>query len=489
MKKFAAFLALVALLTLPASVMAAKSGDFELGGYIKLLAYWESTNSVNKNISWVNTRNNARYPAHDGHTRFTAQETRFNFKIKGPEVWGAKTQGYIELDFDPNQDGRQSASQSYTPRLRHAWFRMDWPGGWQVLMGQYWGVFCNFYPETVNSGPMQFHGQATQRIPQIRVSYSTGPWKFAALMGVAYDPGAGAENAAAAFGTLPGTFPGGTYGNALGQRGIMPQFGAQIEFEKDFYGKAAFYGRPRGFVANVSAGVQRTKYDGGVIAGAFTWGQNNFQGGGFGFINNETLTPWAVQATLFIPILPTQTKDLKGTASVTAQFYVSHGPNFWGNGLDSDNSYFVFDHFSGTFEGANILGANGVLAMPIYKRRLQQRYGGYIQGQYYINNEWFVSYVYGFSKAYGVTQSQNGAVANWFGGVNPNGYEYLSQDDQTRDIQEHNVSLFYRPIKNFKFGLGYSYIKTNWFQITTVGSRETRLGDNHRVQFCGVFYF
>ena len=121
MKKFAAFLALVALLTLPASVMAAKSGDFELGGYIKLLAYWESTNSVNKNISWVNTRNNARYPNHDGHTRFTAQETRFNFKIKGPEVWGAKTQGYIELDFDPNQDGRQSASQSYTPRLRHAW--------------------------------------------------------------------------------------------------------------------------------------------------------------------------------------------------------------------------------------------------------------------------------------------------------------------------------------------------------------------------------
>ena len=80
-------------------------------------------------------------------------------------------------------------------------------------------------------------------------------------------------------------------------------------------------------------------------------------------------------------------------------------------------------------------------------------------------------------------------MANFLGALNPEGYEYLTIQDQIRDIQEHNVSLWYRPIKNFKFGLGYSYIRTNYFQITTVGSRQTRLGDNHRVQFCGVFYF
>jgi hypothetical protein len=138
----------------------------------------------------------------------------------------------------------------------------------------------------------------------------------------------------------------------------------------------------------------------------------------------------------------------------------------------------VFDGF-GTIEGL----ANA----PIYKRQLQKRYGGYIQGQYYFSNQWFLSYVYGFSKAYGVPMSRNQALFN-FAAVT-NGYEYLTQFDQTKMIQEHNLSLWYRPIKNFKVGLGYSYIRTDWFQITTVGSRQTSVGENHRVQAAGIFYF
>ena len=30
----------------------------------------------------------------------TAQESRFNFTIKGPKLWGATTTGFIEMDFD-----------------------------------------------------------------------------------------------------------------------------------------------------------------------------------------------------------------------------------------------------------------------------------------------------------------------------------------------------------------------------------------------------
>ena len=126
-------------------------------------------------------------PQNMGTLRFTAQSSRFGLKVNGPEVLGAKTQGYIEIDFDSSQDGLQSASNSYIPRMRHAWFRMDWPGGWQLLMGQYWGVFCDFYPETVNDGPYQNHGQATQRIPQARLTYKTGPWTFSGLAGAQYD--------------------------------------------------------------------------------------------------------------------------------------------------------------------------------------------------------------------------------------------------------------------------------------------------------------
>jgi hypothetical protein len=49
--------------------------------------------------------------------------------------------------------------------------------------------------------------------------------------------------------------------------------------------------------------------------------------------------------------------------------------------------------------------------------------------------------------------------------------------------------VYYRPIQALKFGLQYSYMRTDYFQITTVGSRNTSWGDNHRVEFGGWFYF
>lgn len=233
----------------------------------------------------------------------------------------------------------------------------------------------------------------------------------------------------------------------------------------------------------MSFGIQRTKGDGGQVTG-LTWGQNNFTNVAaaqfFGVQENETETPWVIQATLFTPVIPTQTKDLRGTASVTAQFQIGQGNSFYGNGLDSDNFYWIFDGFDNNWNGNNII-------TPIYKRELQKRYGGYIQGQYYINNQLFMSYVFSFSKAYGVPQTRNQALLNFVPVTN--GYEYLTRFDQTRDIQSHDFILWYRPSKNFRFGLGYSYLKTNWFQITTVGSRQTRMGDNHRIQFAGLFFF
>jgi len=486
MKKFAAFLALVALLTLPASVMAAKSGDFELGGYIKLHTWWDSTSVVNKNIGFVGAngqgvvpingvptggRKSAYQPAYNGRFRMTSQDTRFNFKITGPEIWGAKTQGYIEVDFDGSgQDPQTNATNAVLPRLRHAWFRFDWPGGWQVLMGQYWGVFCNYWPDTVNSGPLFGHGMATERLPQIRATYKTGPWTFVALAG---SPTDSMDNAVA------GAWPvlAGTQGYA-GGRAIMPEFGLQVIFDKDLWGKAAFFSRPRGFSASVSFGIQRTRFDDGVAA-ARTWGWNNY-GGTLGIAQNSQVeTPWMVQASMFIPVLPTQTKDLKNTASVQLQFYVGQGLAAFGNDWGGGNfSYWQFDSPQ-TFAGVN--------NVPVYKRKLMKRYGGYIQGQYYINNEWYLSYLYGFSKAYGVTQGRNAYLQNI--GWSNNGFEFATAGDPLKFVQEHNASLFYRPNKNFKFGLSYVYLNQNYFQNTGLPGQDASRGDNHRVQFAGWFFF
>ena len=117
----------------------------------------------------------------------------------------------------------------------------------------------------------------------------------------------------------------------------MPQFHGQVIFEQDLYGKAAFANRPRGFVADFSAGVQRTQYLNGQINNPFTFGQGNYQQLGNRILvqrNTQTLTPWVIQGTLFIPILVTHTDNLAGTASVTIQAQIGQGFSFFGNGTD-----------------------------------------------------------------------------------------------------------------------------------------------------------
>ena len=279
MKKLIAFLTVVAMLAIPVSAMAVKAADWELVGYTKLEVFLDTV-QVNKNLSGPLLRSNAIQPQNMGRLRFTAQSSRFGLKVNGPEVLGAKTQGYIEIDFDSAQDTLQSASNSYIPRMRHAWFRMDWPGGWQLLMGQYWGVFCDFYPETVNDGPYQNHGQATQRLPQARLTYKSGAWTFSGLVGAQYDTSGDNVTVAGAnaiiFGQnvqgLVGSGASSNIGAFLGQRSMTPQVQGQVIFEKDLYGKAAFANRPRGFVFDLGAGFQRTQYLNGVLsAPGYLW--------------------------------------------------------------------------------------------------------------------------------------------------------------------------------------------------------------------------
>ncbi len=516
MKKIIVLFTLLALLAIPVSAMAVKAGDWELKGYTKLEMWWQSA-AVNKNFSGPLVRNNSTQANLFGRFHMTAQSSRFGLSVNGPEVLGAKTQGYIEIDFDSSQDGRQSASNSYIPRMRHAWFRMTWPGGWQLLMGQYWGVFCDFYPETVQDGPFQNHGMATQRLAQIRLTYKTGPWTFSGLVGDPYDPAG--DNVTAAvnnFGggsvVLPGSNSAAAATGALwGQYTAFPQFQGQVIYEKDLYGKAAFAGRPRGFVADFGVGFQHLTFLGGQLAGANTWGQNGYTGLANGNIlqrgrilvqkDTQTLTPWVVQGTLFIPVLVTHNNNLKGTASLTIQGHIGQGFSFFGDGTDADNTFFKYD--APTFLGFTSVGANffrntEFIQAVNYRRYLMPKYGGYIQGQYYFTNEWYVSAVYGFDKAFGVTQAKNfginpggpqGNLATSQDPANIENYVYASMTDQSCFTQEITGTLFWTPSKNLKFGLGYSYLQTKYFQITTIGSRQTRTGDCHSVRFAGWFFF
>jgi len=491
MKKTILVLVVLALLV-PAAALAAT--EFSLGGFIKLDTFWDSTQNT-KNALTVIARNNDQL-FHHGLYQMTAQGSRFNFTIKGPKLWGATTTGLIELDFDGSGDARQSNTHSYLPRLRHAMFRLNWPET-ELMMGQYWGMFSEFAPEATGDALYMFHGWTFQRTPQIRLTQKfAGAWTIAGAICKPYDPAAADANFDGSTAAVAGQIQAASVG-LPGQSSETPQLQGKLAYEKDLYGKAAFYGRPRGFVAQVNAGWQRTRYRGNQagVAQPFTFGQNLY-GTTNNFFQNgqQNLDPWCLQGTLFIPVIPTHSANLAGTASVTAEYYIGQGVSFLGAARDQDNTWFEFS-------GINAAGRF------MYDRKLTQQFGGYLQGQYWFTNQWYMTAIWAFNRNYGIDQDISGLLAGQ--AANPAGYKYANFNDMTKLWSEYNLTLWYRPVEALKFGLQYAYERTDYLQKLnnpqvpnlavgpnvpnqtqgqpSSGSKD--VGESHRVQFVAYMFF
>ncbi|MGD0969831.1 MAG: hypothetical protein ABSA04_00300 [Desulfobaccales bacterium] len=479
MKKILIFAVVLALLV-PAAALA--DTEFSLGGYIKLDSYWDSTQQ-GKNINGAVARDNDQ-SFHHGNLRFTAQGSRFNFTIKGPEVLGAKLTGFIEMDFDsctdvgsisalssnaaPTNAGSQSASNNYIPRLRHAMFRLNWPCDTELLFGQYWSMFCDWFPEVAEDGPFQVTGIPTARLPQIRLTQGfAGDWKVAGLIGLA-------NSATATTGLLNGNPYGIT--TTSGGDAETPQIQGQLKYAHDWWGKAAFFGNPIPFTASITAGWQRNIQRYGVINPVgLNWVGYN------GWMANTYLNPWMIQGSLFIPVIPTYTKDLTGTAHLLIQPWIGQGTNEFGMAGDG----------TGVFK-FNYMGRGGVADVS---EELLHRFGAMLEGQYYFTNQWFLNAAYGVSAAFDVNQSH---VAT---GFYPQ-YAYNNPLGQSRMNQQVDATLWYQPIKALKFGLQYSFMQTKWVSdaypnangaagptLVQANGRPSDLGHEHRIEFAGFFFF
>ncbi len=496
MKKFILLLVVLALLV-PASALAAT--EFSLGGFIKLDAIWDSTQQSKNSLAVIARDNDASF--HHGRFLETAQGSRFNFTIKGPTLWGATTTGFIEMDWDTQGDtilsAAPSATNSMTPRLRHAMFRLNWPET-ELMFGQYWGMFSEFAPETEGDADFANHGWSLQRVPQIRLTQKfAGAWTVAGMIATPYNPGATDADVASNAGVATSPLPAGSSGSVgttvplEGGASETPQLQGKLAYEQDLWGKAPFYGRPRGFTAQLTAGWQRTRYRSNFNAAGgtaeFTFGQNAFGTTAMNQNGQQYLNPWALQGTLFIPVLPTYSNNLAGSASVTAQYFIGQGVSFLGMGRDQDNSWF-------NFSGVNAAG------QLQYNRVLMQQFGGYLQAQYWFTNQWFLNATWGFIRDYGINSSTSGNART---ATNLPGYMYASNNDQTKLWSEYDLTLWYRPIEALKFGLQYCYERTDFLQSTnnpTVAAPAGQLqgqpsagaknfGDSHRIEFVAMMFF
>jgi hypothetical protein len=465
-------LVLVFTFLVPAAALAAT--EFALGGYVKLNMFWDSSQEGHHMNVGINRDNDPNF--HHGRMKFTAQETRFNFTIKGPKLWGATTTGYIEIDFDSTETGlvypgtgatggtgiAKSASGSYTPRMRHAMFRLDWPET-ELMMGQYWSMFCEWGPELAQAGALQVTGSPVARLAQIRLTQKfAGGWSVGALVG---EPNSALNDRV--FGTDTAT-----RGDRVGaESGEMPQIQGKVRYQQDLWGKAAYLGKPIPFTVQVTAGVQRNVFNSTTIK---TFGENQFNNVAGATFNNRNLYPWMVMGSMFVPVIPTHSPNLAGTASLLAQWYIGQGVEAFG--------------FTGY--GSNFFQFSGI--DNLWNQELGKRFGGYVQGQYYFNNQWFLSAAYAMSRAFdvsvGETNPNSPAVGNRVYAVNA---------DTLNLQQEFDLCLWYRPIQALKFGLQYAYVRTDWFQVAGPNpnavaagqSNFSQLGDAHRVEFVAYFFF
>jgi hypothetical protein len=109
--------------------------------------------------------------AGDPQTHFSAKESRLWVKAQTQTDAGV-IKGHIEMDFQGSAQGDERISNSYSPRIRHAYFSWD-----KWLFGQTWSTFFNVsaLPDLLDFvGPV-----GTIFVRQAQVRYSNGPLQLA----------------------------------------------------------------------------------------------------------------------------------------------------------------------------------------------------------------------------------------------------------------------------------------------------------------------
>jgi hypothetical protein len=480
-KKTILILAILSLVALPLAAQAAT--EFTLGGFVKLETVWDSTMVNTPLTQWIVRNNtpsgNFTNTGHHGRFKMTAEGSRFNFTIKGPQVWGAQITGFFEMDFDNgsaiNVDGGTGGTGlNFSPhqarlRLRHAMFRLNWPET-ELLMGQFWSMMSEEIPDCVHAGAFEQYGSFSLRTPQIRLTQKfLGAWTASIAI---TEPDNGT------WGLI--TDPNNRF---EGETTETPRVEGRIKYEADLWGKAAFYGVPRGFSVRLAAFWERSRHRAANFGASWrTWGQDNFvnvAGVNTAQRDQQYLDHWCVQGSMFIPILPTYSQNLAGTMSLLTQWYIGRGLA----GVKADAP--INDRFW-RYTGFGTGAAGDPFQFDI---DLVKRYGGFVQLQYYFNNEWYMNFVWGFNKAFGVENSTNTVAGlNNQNFLTMNAFNAATGDPLKMNMM-FDITLWYRPIQALKFGLSYVYARSEYMQRTTTASWITDTGENHRVQFAGFYFF
>ena len=174
----------LAMLAVSGTAVADEAGTtYKFGGYAKFDAMftdYSSANTPSGNSLMRQFYYTPQIPldipnvsANDVTADFQARETRINFRADTKTEGGDSITAFIEMDFFTDPDGNEVVSNSYKPRLRHAFLKYN---NW--TFGQTWSTFQDVgaLPEALDFvGP----AESTTFIRQAMVRYTTGNLELA----------------------------------------------------------------------------------------------------------------------------------------------------------------------------------------------------------------------------------------------------------------------------------------------------------------------
>ncbi len=191
-KLYASAAALALCVSGSAFAQDAPTTTYKFGGYAKFDAmftdYSDGTpdgNSLMRQFYYA-----PQIPVGDGSastdstTDFQARETRINFRADTTTPGGDSISAFIEMDFFIHGDGNEVVSNSYSPRLRHAFIKYN---NW--TFGQTWSTFQDVaaLPEALDFvGP----AESTTFIRQAMIRWTIGGLELAAENPEAFVAGA-----------------------------------------------------------------------------------------------------------------------------------------------------------------------------------------------------------------------------------------------------------------------------------------------------------
>ena len=164
----------------PAPSTPGATSSYKFGGYVKMDAMYSdysggdlAPGSLGTQFYVPATIPVGGTPSEGPDLDMQARETRIHFRSDHVLDNGDKLGTYIELDFFLGSGGNERVSNSYNPRMRHAFIKYN---NW--LFGQTWSTFQDVGALAEN---LDFVGpsEGTIFIRQAQARYTNGPWEFA----------------------------------------------------------------------------------------------------------------------------------------------------------------------------------------------------------------------------------------------------------------------------------------------------------------------